>query len=412
MRARFVVFSKSNHIMVHLSFRSYKPLPTTTCSHKKLRSVLNLLVCFAPKKKEIDNRNNNINIIMKVQIFTTIALVSSVAFGPRIVRATFDCTPLPDIQTLIDTAFPPWDIDANENRIAGTGKWNPIYLTKRWNGLDASKGGYPTEVDTRYPFYYAAAFLGQPGGGGNRHCPKDAPDDHPIHKCPKVETASDNDAQYGPGHIPPHISLSSVRRGYAAACNDASMNVADWFDFTSATPCDIKSDKLLELVRRYYPRDPVTGANPEYPKPNVPGAPEFYELEFPSETGSPHYCTAEYLALDLNSDFCPYIYEGENRGKYRHPHLALAAVQQYLAHALNPTVCGTEWSVYDKYPANPDLSIAFCEMESDTQGDAQPVIPYTWPENGDPKIKSVPGLTLWTPPAPATRALRRRRRVE
>jgi hypothetical protein len=344
---------------------------------------------------------------MKFEIIATIAMVSSASFGRA--KAALECTPLPDIQTLIDTAFPPWDIDANENRIAGSGgKWNPIYLTKRWNGLDSSKGGYPTEVDTRYPFYFAAAFMGQPGGGGNRHCPKDAPDDHPIHKCPKVETISDHDAQYGPGHIPPHISLSSVRRGYAAACDatKGEKTIADWFDFNSDTPCDIKKDKLLELVRRYYPRDPVTGAV-EYPSPKTPGTPEYYELEFPSETGSPHYCKAEFLALDLNSDFCPYIYEGENRGKYRHPHIALASVQQYLASALNPTVCGKQWSDYGKYPADPDMSIAFCEMESD-DGDAQPVIPYTWPENGNPKIKNVPGLTLWTPPA-LTRALRRRR---
>lgn len=55
--------------------------------------------------------------------------------------------------------------------------------------------------------------------------------------------------------------------------------------------------------------------------------------------------------------------------------------------------------------------IAFCEMESD-EPDAQPVIPYTWPENGDRKIKNVPGLTLSTPPSrPSLRRRVKNRRL-
>jgi hypothetical protein len=391
-------------------------------------------------------RNKNINNnSMKLKIFTilfTIAIVSPDRFfGVHAV------TPLPDISTLIRTAFPPWNIDANEKRISGGGKWNPLYLTKRWNGLDPAKGGYPTDTDTRYPFYFAAQFFGQPGkflfglemhditelltfshefcwimcffvvsclwpavktrpgAGGSRHCPRNAPDNHPIQTCPKVTTGSDDDPLYGPGHIPPHISLSVVRRAYAEGDN-----IADWFDFKSKTPCDIKKDKLLALVRRYYPRDPITGAV-EYPPPKTPGTVEYYELEFPSETGSPHYCTTEYLALNQDSDFCPYIFEGPNRGKYRHPHIALASLQQYLANRLNPTVCGKEWEDYGKYPANPDMSVAFCEMESDAL-DAQPVIPYKWPLNGDRKIKNVPGLILWTPPTPSHRRGKENRRLQ
>lgn len=322
----------------------------------------------------------------KILLFTAYVVAASS------LAAAQDCPELPGIQALIDLAFPPWNVDENGARIEGGGKWTPIYLTKRWDGLDPSMGGHPTDTDTRYPFYYASPFLGQPGGGGNRHCPEDYPVDAPIQSCSKVITDSD-DGEWGPGHIPPHIALASVRMEYAAC----EMDISTWFDFTSEDiPCDIKPDVLLQIIRKHYPRDPKTG-KVDYPPPSNEGTKEYYELEFPSPSGSPHYCSEEYAATGQTADFCPYIYEGENRGKYRHPHIALAALQQYLANKLDNVTCGVEWDDRGNYPADPDHSIAFCEMES-YEPDAQPAVPYVWPENGDRKVKNVTGLKLWSPP--------------
>jgi len=68
---------------------------------------------------------------------------------------------LPEISDVMELAFPTWNVDKKNNRIEGGGKWNPHYLTKRWNGLDPTLGGYPTPIDTRYPFEFAAAFKGK-----------------------------------------------------------------------------------------------------------------------------------------------------------------------------------------------------------------------------------------------------------
>jgi len=78
---------------------------------------------------------------------------------------------------------------------------------------------------------------------------------------------------------------------------------------------------------------------------------------------------------------------------YRHPHLALSAVMQYIANVINPSVCGVEWDDRGQYPLVVDSSITWAEMESD-EGDAQPTLPYSWPENGDTKVKDVVGLIL------------------
>lgn len=40
---------------------------------------------------------------------------------------------------------------------------------------------------------------------------------------------------------------------------------------------------------------------------------------------------------------CPYIFFGPNRGKYRHPHIAYAAVEVWLANKSMPDKCGSTW---------------------------------------------------------------------
>jgi len=297
---------------------------------------------------------------------------------------------LPEISDVMELAFPTWNVDKKNNRIEGGGKWNPYYLTKRWNGLDPTLGGYPTPIDTRYPFEFAAAFKGQPGGGSPHHCPEDYDPNSPIQACPKLITDND-DGEYGIGHVPPPIALAVVRNALSECTNEADLET--WFDFESETaPCDILPSVLSTLIREKYARDPETGAV-DYPPPVFEGTYEYFELEFPSPQGPPHWCTDEFWAAGQWADFCPYVFEGPNAGMYRHPHLALSAVMQYIANVINPSVCGVEWDDRGQYPLVVDSSITWAEMESD-EGDAQPTLPYSWPENGDTKVKDVVGLFL------------------
>ena len=85
--------------------------------------------------------------------------------------------------------------------------------------------------------------------------------------------------------------------------NDA--DIENWFDFESETaPCDIKPSVLASMIRTKYPRDPETGAV-DYPPPVIEGEYEYYELEFPSPQGPPHWCTDEFLATgQWVSHFC------------------------------------------------------------------------------------------------------------
>ncbi|OEU13585.1 hypothetical protein FRACYDRAFT_241924 [Fragilariopsis cylindrus CCMP1102] len=320
----------------------------------------------------------------------TKSLLLSMAVGALPAARAQNCSiALPDISDVMELAFPTWNVDENNVRIDGGGKWNPYYLTKRWNGLDPDLGGYPTPIDTRYPFEYAADFQGQPGAGSPHHCAVDYDPNSPIQACPKLITDND-DGEYGIGHTPPHIGLAVVRSALSECAED---EFADWFDFESETaPCDIKPDVLASMIRAKYPRDPDTGAV-DYPPPVVPGSFEYFELEFPSPEGPPHWCTPAFWESGQWADFCPYVFEGENAGKYRHPHLALSATMQYIANSINPSVCGVEWDDRGQYPLIDDSSIAWADMESN-EGDAQPTLPYSWPENGDTQVKNVPGLIL------------------
>ena len=97
----------------------------------------------------------------------------------------------PDWETIIEAAFPPWAnanadggcprldelggslVDGYEFPTPEDGKFNPCYYTKAFAGLDPMKGGYPTPIDTHYPYEFAAPFLKQPGDGSTHHCGAD-----------------------------------------------------------------------------------------------------------------------------------------------------------------------------------------------------------------------------------------------
>eukprot|EP00537_Pseudo-nitzschia_pungens_P006273 CAMPEP_0172376388 /NCGR_PEP_ID=MMETSP1060-20121228/66695_1 /TAXON_ID=37318 /ORGANISM="Pseudo-nitzschia pungens, Strain cf. cingulata" /LENGTH=232 /DNA_ID=CAMNT_0013103903 /DNA_START=51 /DNA_END=751 /DNA_ORIENTATION=- len=77
--------------------------------------------------------------------------------------------------------------------------------------------------------------------------------------------------------------------------------------------------------------------------------------------GSPHYCTKEGKAADINPDILSFIFFGPHRGKYRHPHIAFSAVEVYLSNIVMPDKCGTSWDD-SNYPAKFDTTVAFPEM--------------------------------------------------
>lgn len=356
----------------------------------------------------------------------------------------------------VEAAFPTWCVDENDNRVQvingtcdveGTnslgpveGRWDPFYLTK-WHGGEAPElGGYPTDVDTRYPFYYASGFFGQACAGGNSHCSHDF-DGSKFNcaKCGKIITDND-DGPNGPGHVPPHIGLAALTRAY----HDGGFgDVSTWFNF-QYNGCRVLPDVLFKMIRKYFPRD---GDGPvAYPPPFTdnggPGAPdgetypyplEFVNLvgdsctgeqeKFPSAEcfekhsggnathypdylepghGSPHYCSKDAKAADVNNDWCPYIFFGDMRGRYRHPHIAFAAVETWLANKAGVGTCGPTWDDNDgaNYPQTPnDNSVAFPKMEAINSDDPkQPKVTmsegkasFHWPGDEGAKRKAVPG---------------------
>jgi len=95
-------------------------------------------------------------------VVVAIAIITAASVSTQETQDAQNCTiVLPEMAEVMEIAFPTWNVDENNNRIEGGGKWNPYYLTKRWNGLDPALGGYPTPIDTRYPFEFAAAFKGK-----------------------------------------------------------------------------------------------------------------------------------------------------------------------------------------------------------------------------------------------------------
>lgn len=342
----------------------------------------------------------------------------------------------------VEAAFPTWCIDTSENRIPCTdgtpdGRYAPLYLTKQYSGQNPELGGYPTDIDTRYPFYFASGFFGQSGAGGPHHCSFDFDNANTNPKtCTKIVT-DDDTGPNGAGHVPPHIGLASLVRGY----HDGTFGpVTDWFNFEQ-NGCRVLPGVLLSMIRTYFPRDAMGGV--KYPPPfTEDGGPgdengvtypyplEFVnlvgdscdaeQLKFPTadcyEThsngveadypdyldpghGSPHYCTMDGKDNDVSNDWCPYIFFGPNRGRYRHPHIAFAAVEVFLANQAVPE-CGATWDDNDGagFPATPDTSTAFPVMEAVAGNSDDPEQPavndcgFTWPGPEGNKRKAVPGV--------------------
>lgn len=359
--------------------------------------------------------------------------LASLAAASRSVHAALD--PLPPIAQLIERAYPTWCIDSQERRITnvntcadGTpnGRFTPLYFHKYPGiGKDPALGAYPTPIDTHYPFENASPFFGQVGAGSIYHCPANFDGNTLNYKthCPKVITTDDNGVE-GAGHIAPHIALAAATRAYN---DEFFFPLSDWFDYET-NACHIQPHVLLKLIRKYYPRDPYTG-EVYYPPPHSEkgGA---YPLEFrnligdtckgdPDKDGdllcfdthsggqnvypdylavghdSPRYCTKEAIEADVPTDWCPYIFFGPNRGKYRHPHIAFSSLETYLANMVMKDKCGTTWDD-SNYPPPEAIGthLHFPEMTIGGMGEPQPVVKdesWVWPGPEGLPLRAVPG---------------------
>lgn len=337
----------------------------------------------------------------------------------------------PDWDAIIEIAFPPWEkltdcprLDALGGSPVGglaspaseDGKWNPCYYTKAFAGLDPKKGGYPTPIDTHYPYEFAAPFLGQPGDGSTHHCETDSESITDIAKCPKLGNTCGKDCaaitdEYGIGHIPPFVPLAAVKEAYGK-CETGDI-CKDWFHFPT-NGCNIKKSVLDELVYEKFGEGETIKFQPPI---LIDGAPSstYFKLEYGGELPAcgdgnckgPHYCSTKVAgAKVIWGDFCPYVHTGENSGKYRHPHIALAALELWIANQCMPEKCAPEWldspngENYGKDPLTA-TSITWAVMENESDPMSQPEVPYAWPNASKGKF---PGIDTLYPPGKKEKA--------
>jgi len=316
----------------------------------------------------------------------------------------------PDWETIIELAFPPFSTPANGcprlDQVGGSyeasytmfpvpeaGKWNPCYYTKAFAGLDPMKGGYPTPLDTHYQYEFPAPFFGQPGDGSVHHCDGADGFNQDIGACPKLgqcpgtkDCATITD-DYGIGHIPPFVPLAAVKNAYGT-CGSKDI-CKNWFHFETSG-CNIQKSVLDKLVYEYFGDGDTIKFQPPILLDGEPSS-TYFRLEYGGEQPActdgicrgPHYCSADVEGQPIWGDFCPYVHTGENSGKYRHPHLALAALELWIANQCMPDKCASEWLLSpngEDYAADPktSTSISWCEMKDEYDPISQPKVPYQW----------------------------------
>jgi len=78
----------------------------------------------------ISNLIINKKVIIKMNLsVATKSLLLSMAVGALPAARAQNCSiALPDISDVMELAFPTWNVDENNVRIDGGGKWNPYYL--------------------------------------------------------------------------------------------------------------------------------------------------------------------------------------------------------------------------------------------------------------------------------------------
>lgn len=320
----------------------------------------------------------------------------------------------PDWETILEIAFPTWTPPANGcprlDVLGGSlvegyaefpeyeeGKWNPCYYTKAFAGLDPKLGGYPTPIDTKYVYEFAAPYMKQAGDGSTHHCAAGETD---VGACPKAggtcgkDCAAISDEFGGISHIPPFVPLAAVKNAYNSCSHDVC---AEWFDYDTSG-CNIVKSKLDELVIDQFGADDGTAIRFQ-PPILIDGEPSstYYRLEFGGESPAcddgncrgPHYCTKDVAdAGNVWGDYCPYVSTGDNSGLYRHPHLALAALELWIANQCMPDMCAPQWldspngAGYASSVAT-STSITWSEMVDNSDPMSQPKVPLEWPNSGD-----------------------------
>lgn len=319
----------------------------------------------------------------------------------------------PDWVKIIEAAFPPWAVPGmgcpRLDKIGGVleenyktfpkpeaGKFNPCYFTKAFAGLDPMLGGYPTPIDTKYHYEFAAPFFKQPGDGSTHHCAMGSPPETPVQSCPKVapkcadgkkdcNTITD---EFGIGHVPPFVPLAAIKNSIRALTGSC-----DWFN-DEVNPCNIPKSVMDELVYDSFGVDGTIQFTPPFTPPSEEKS-TYYKLEYLNDPEAcadnncrgPHYCSKAAAQEDIWGDFCPYIHTGENSGLYRHPHVALAALELFLANKCKPDKCSSTWldSPNGKDYAKDKMistSITWAKMDDENDPMAQPSVPYQWPNEG------------------------------
>jgi len=254
-----------------------------------------------------------------------------------------------------------------------------------------------------YPYEFAAPFFKQPGDGSTHHCPMNASPDTPVQSCPKAGTGGCGEGvkdcnkitdEFGIGHVPPFVPLAAIKNAFLSCQED----VCDWFD-DDVHQCNIPKAVLDRLVVDTFEVDGTIKFTPPKILDDLPATDPkstYYKLEYLGDPVAcaddncrgPHYCSKAAAVEDVWGDFCPYIHTGENSGLYRHPHVALAALELWMANKCKPTKCPSTW--LDSPNAKgygedkmTSTSITWAEMDDNSDPMAQPIVPYQWPNAGD-----------------------------
>jgi len=236
-------------------------------------------------------------------------------------------------------------------------------------------------------------FRRQPGDGSTHHCSSADPTTS-IADCPKLgndcgpNCASITD-DYGIGHIPPFVPLAAIKNAY----NACEQDICSWFHYESKG-CNIKKSVLDELVYQSFGEDDKIKYQPPILIDGAPSA-TYFRLEYGGESPAcdqdncrgPHYCAKEVAyAGVIWGDFCPYVHRGENAGMYRHPHIALAALELWMANKCMPEKCSNEW-LYSPSGCTETVDFHYMDGNGQQHGShvptSQPMVPYVWPNSGD-----------------------------
>ena len=91
-----------------------------------------------------------------------------------------------------------------------------------------------------------------------------------------------------------------------------------------------------------------------------------------------------YLLLTLFS----FAFSGDNSGQYRHPHLALAALELWISNQCMPDKCSAQWLDSPNgqgyaTDSTKSTAIVWAEMDNNALPGAQPIVPYKWPNSED-----------------------------